>query len=122
MKISIITPSHDVRYLRDLEESILAQGYQDWEWVVVLNGPSASLRESFGFAQDKRIKVYDCPFKSDSVGRLKKYACTLATGEIIAEVDHDDMITPDCLEELARAFADRQTGFVYSNCAKLHTW
>jgi SAM-dependent methyltransferase len=50
---------------------------------------------------------------------LKKYACSLATGEVIAEVDHDDLITPDCLEELAKAFADPNIGFAYSDNAKL---
>jgi glycosyltransferase involved in cell wall biosynthesis len=116
MKISIITPTHDTRFLRELEESILANSYPDWEWIVLKNGAGCGVR---GVGEDPRIKVFDCPFESESIGRLKKYACSLATGEVIAEVDHDDMITPDCLEELSKAFGDPETGFVYSDNAKL---
>jgi O-antigen biosynthesis protein len=114
MKISIITPSHDCRYLKELEDSILAQTYKDWEWIVLLNNGA-----KYTAADDKRIRVIDSPFNSKSVGALKKYACTQASGEIIAEVDHDDLLTTDCLEEVAKAFTDKEVGFVYSMNAKL---
>jgi O-antigen biosynthesis protein len=126
MKISIITPTHDTRFLKELEETIVAQNYQDWEWIVLLNNgaeypdprPSSSPKGGLNRI-DERIKIIQCPFNSDSIGMLKKYACSLATGEIIAEVDHDDMITPDCLDELMKAFGDEEIGFVYSDSAKL---
>ena len=44
----------------------------------------------------------------------------MGTGDILVEVDHDDMITPDCLEELHNAFQDKSVGFVYSDNAVLH--
>ena len=37
----------------------------------------------------------------------------------MVEVDHDDVITPDCLAEIAKAFEDPEIGFVYSDNAKL---
>lgn len=113
MKISIITPSNNPKYLKELEDSILANTYQDWEWILLLNNGAEYS------ATDSRIRIVECPFVSDSVGALKKYACSLATGEIIAEVDHDDMITEDCLEEVNKAFEDPEIGFAYSDCAKL---
>lgn len=111
--ISIITPSHDTRYLKELEATILSQTFTDWEWIVLLNnGASYS-------STDSRIKILQSPFNSESVGLLKRYASLLAHGEIIAEVDHDDLLTSDCLEELAKAFTDPEIGFVYSDNAKL---
>jgi glycosyltransferase involved in cell wall biosynthesis len=113
MKLSIITPTHDITFLKELEASILVQTYQDWEWVILLNhGAEYS-------ATDERIKIEDCPFESDSVGLLKRIACMQTTGDIIIEVDHDDMLTPDCLEKVANAFEDPLVGFVYSINAKL---
>jgi SAM-dependent methyltransferase len=50
---------------------------------------------------------------------LKKEAFGHATGEILIEVDHDDLLTIDCLEEVGKAFADADVGFVYSNAAML---
>ena len=44
----------------------------------------------------------------------------IATGDILCEVDHDDMITPDCLEEVVKVFKKhKDVGFVYSDNAKL---
>jgi O-antigen biosynthesis protein len=115
MKISIITPTHDTKFLRELEETIMAQTYQEWEWIIMLNGGAG-----FGCAQpDDRIKIIECPFNSDSVGFLKHLACMQATGDVIAEVDHDDLLTPDCLAKVAKAFEEEGVGFVFSQNAKL---
>jgi O-antigen biosynthesis protein len=113
MKLSIITPTHDITFLKELEESILSQTYQEWEWVILLNHGAKYE------ASDPRIKIEVSPFESDSVGLLKRLACMQATGEIILEVDHDDILTPDCLEKVADAFKDPEIGFVYSKNAKL---
>jgi glycosyltransferase involved in cell wall biosynthesis len=113
MKLSIITPTHDTTFLKELEETILGQTYTDWEWVVLLNH-GAKYETT-----DPRIVIMPSPFESDSVGMLKKLACMQATGDIIVEVDHDDLITPDCLEKIADAFKDPDTGFVFSDNAKL---
>jgi len=111
--ISIFTPSHNTIYLKELELSILRQTYIDWEWIILLNG-SAKYEST-----DERIKIVEFPFKSSSVGMLKKYACSFAQGEIIVEVDHDDLLTPDCLEEISKVFENKEIGFVYSDNAKL---
>ena len=113
MKFSIITPTNNTRFLKELEETILTQTHEDWEWVVLLN--NGVYYES----TDVRIKVIEYKYRSDSVGFLKKYACSHATGDVIVEVDHDDLITPDCLSELAEAFSDPEVGFAYSDNAKL---
>jgi hypothetical protein len=65
---------------------------------------------------DPRVKVY--PFEIDvgRVGALKYYGNKHATGEILCEVDHDDLLTPDCLYEVDKAFSDNPDAvFVYSN-------
>jgi glycosyltransferase involved in cell wall biosynthesis len=113
MKFSIITPTHNTKHLKELEYSILSQIYNDWEWIILLNN-GATYK-----SLDSRVKIFTCPFESTSVGALKKYACSLATGEIIVEVDHDDMLTPDCLKELTKPYKDNEIGFVYSRDAML---
>jgi O-antigen biosynthesis protein len=45
----------------------------------------------------------------------------LGTGDILVEVDHDDILTSDCLEELKKAFQEHpECGFVYSDDATYH--
>ena len=111
--ISIVTPTHNPKYLMELWESIKNQTYTDWEWVIIVN--NGAMVE----IDDKRVRVINCPFNFKSVGFLKKYGFMEAKGEIIAEVDHDDLLTPDCLEEVAKAFEDKEIGFVFSDNAKL---
>lgn len=114
-KVSIITPSHNPKFLKELEATIYAQKYTNWEWIVLLNNGAAFTPSK----ADERVKIIECPFNSDSVGFLKRLACMQATGEVIAEVDHDDMITPDCTGKIAQAFEDENIGFVFSQNAKL---
>lgn len=113
MKISIITPTNNPVFLKELEDTILSQSYSNWEWIILLN--QGAKYE----ASDDRIKIIESPFVSDSVGFLKRLACMNATGEIIAEVDHDDLLTKDCLGKVAEAFKEDGIGFVYSRNAKL---
>ena len=113
MKFSVITPSHDPKYLKELEISLINQTYTNWEWVLVLNNGAEYE------PMNMRTKVIRCPFESKSVGKLKKFACEQATGDVIVEVDHDDMLTPNCLAELSEAYKDPEIGFVYSRDAVL---
>jgi O-antigen biosynthesis protein len=115
-KLSIITPTHDTKYLKELESSILKNDYQNWEWIVFLNNGA---EYQSGPNTDKRIRVIKSTINSTNVGAVKKQACSYATGEIIVEVDHDDLITPDCLRKVEAAFRNEKVGFVYSDNAKL---
>lgn len=114
MKLSIFTPTHNTKYLKELEQTILQQTHKDWEWVVLLN--NGAEYESI----DPRIKIYKSKQYTTSVGALKKEACSLCTGDVLVEVDHDDLLTNDCLEEVNKVFEEKQdVGFVYSDNAKL---
>lgn len=114
MKISIITPTHNRKYLKETYESIKAQDFL--EWVIVRNGEA--LKQDFSeFYKDKRVKIFDLDIHIDYIGSLKRFACSKAQGDIILELDHDDLLTPDAVEEVEKAFEDKEIGFVYSNAA-----
>jgi O-antigen biosynthesis protein len=114
MKLSIITPTHDSKFLKDLEETILNNFYREWEWIILLNN-GAEYESS-----DERIRIIQSKTNSKAVGALKKEACSYATGEVIVEIDHDDMITSNCLAMIAETFQEsKKIGFVYSDNAKL---
>jgi glycosyltransferase involved in cell wall biosynthesis len=122
MKLSIVTPTHTAKYLAELYDSILDQTYSDWEWILYLNGEILLVDLPQEILEDSRVKIYvDQPCSiSSNVGYLKNKAFHLANGDILLEVDHDDLLTPDCLAEVAKAFEeDSSIGFVYSDNAKL---
>lgn len=113
-KISIITPTHGgSKYLLELYESIKNQTYKDWQWIIVENNGG----DTFGIEkEDKRVHVYHIENQDKSVGRAKRFACQQAKGEIFLEADHDDLLTPNCLEEVQKAFdSDPEVSQVYSN-------
>lgn len=117
-KFSIITPSHkNTPYLDELYESIVSQTYQNWEWVLWLNGKFDREKLSLEIQNDERVKIYECEEENSNVGFHKNKAFHLGSGDVLVEVDHDDLLTPDCLEELNTAYQDAEVGFVFSDVA-----
>jgi glycosyltransferase involved in cell wall biosynthesis len=111
--ISVFTPSHNPRFLDECWASLRVQTVQDFEWIVVLN------QGARWECDDPRVKVHIAD-EIRGVGAAKHAACALATGDILVELDHDDVLTTDALEEIAKAFAAYpESGFVYSDGAQI---
>lgn len=111
----MFTPSHRPDYLDRCLLSLQAQTFDDWEWVVVLN-QGARWAPS---VPDGRVRVIRDDTVS-GVGAAKRRACSLASGEILVELDHDDELRSDCLEMLHDLFTSRpEVGFAYSHCAQI---
>jgi SAM-dependent methyltransferase len=108
--ISVFTPSHRPDFLPEVLESLRDQTYEDWEWIVLLNGGAK------WECDDPRVKVFTDDSGVSNVGYLKRIACSLASGQVYLELDHDDILLPDALAETARVFDEEpDVVFVYSN-------
>ena len=116
---SLITPTHNPKYISELYESIKGQTYQLWEWVIWVNGGITSENLPQEIRDDSRVRIGSTNLESSSIGQIKHLAFSIGAGDILVEVDHDDLLTPDCLEELNLAFQNEEIGFAYSNDAKL---
>jgi glycosyltransferase involved in cell wall biosynthesis len=120
LKFSIITPSHKYQiFIEELYESIINQTYQNWEWILYLNGEFKIEQLSDKIKTDNRVNIYTYYEGNTSIGFIKNKAFNLGSGDILVEVDHDDLLTENCLEELNIAFQNKEYGFVYSDNAKL---
>lgn len=109
MKISVFTPTNNASFLGYVYDSLKAQTYTDWEWIVLCNG-SATYHND-----DERVRCFHESSGIDSIGYLKRIACTHCTGDVLLELDHDDLLTPDALMECAKAFSCKDVDFAYSN-------
>jgi O-antigen biosynthesis protein len=116
MQVSLYTPSNDTRYLDAAYRSVRAQSFGDWEWIVLLNG-SASNWEPPEF--NSRVRVARAPMALRGIGALKRAACAMATGELLVEFDHDDLLRRDCLAEIVRVFEDPAIVFAYSDFSEI---
>ena len=118
MKFGIITPTHNAGRLDRLGVSIKRQTVSDWEWIIAPNN-AATAADVLAAVGDDVAKLAAYRDDTESVGELKRFACNSSTADILVEADHDDELTPDCLEYLAEAFDDDSVDFVFSNCCEI---
>jgi O-antigen biosynthesis protein len=109
--ISVFTPTHDPKYIGEALVSLRDQTYTDWEWIILCNNGAKVEMEPL----DPRIKISYDDTGNQRIGYLKHQACRRCKGDILLELDHDDMLYPTALEEVAAAFEDPTIDFVYSN-------
>ena len=119
-KISVFTPVYNtgreklLRTYRSLRE----QTYADWEWVIADDHSSdAGTRDALAeIARDYRVGVHNLAKPSGNIGELKGHLCSVASGQILLELDHDDVLTPDALAWTAAAFRRHpECGVAYTN-------
>lgn len=118
MRFSVFTPSHTIKRIDRTIRSLQAQSFKDFEWIICLNGEAlnsqAELTEKIGKAKIK-YKILRHEESTDKIGLLKKACCENADGEILVELDHDDELSPDCLEEIHLHDIKNNSDFYYSD-------
>ncbi len=119
-EISILTPVYntDKTFLVAMIESVLAQTYSGWELCIAdgsdREGYVKEILEEYE-KKDKRIKV---KFLSENRGIAgnSNEALSIATGDFIALLDHDDLLPPFALFEVLNILQDnRDADFIYSD-------
>lgn len=123
--LSVVTTAYKSahRILRPYT-SLRAQTYNNWEWIVVVDDDS----EDGNFtlitelaARDIRIRACRQTHHSGSIGTMKAMGNSLARGQWILELDHDDDIVPELLDWVVRAARDHpDVGFIYSDFTEMH--
>ena len=115
-RVTVFTPSHRPRFLDDCYRALVAQTRTDWEWVVALNG-GARWRPP---VDDSRVRLVIADDLA-GVGAVKQLACSVALGEFLVELDHDDLLARDAFEAVVDAFdANPDAGLVYTDHAQIH--
>ena len=98
-KISVIMSVYNgEKYLREAIESILAQTFTDFEFVIVNDGSTDNSLEIIQSYDDERIKIIN---NEKNIGLTKSLnkALKVARGEYIARQDADDISLPNRFEE-----------------------
>ena len=124
MKFSIITPEHSLKnaqYLWELFGCITNQTYDNWEWVLYLNNGFKADYLPEAIKLHPQVSLFEDPETLENVGEIKNKAFFRGVGDILVEVDHDDLISENCLEQLYKNFTENpDVGFVYSNSLTYH--
>jgi GT2 family glycosyltransferase len=121
---SIILPVFNVeeRWLRKAIDSILVQAYPGWELCIADDASSrAHVRQVLEEyeARDQRIKVI---YRTENghISAASNSALSIAKGEFVCLMDHDDEISPDALYRFAEALnASPDTDMLFSDEDKI---
>jgi O-antigen biosynthesis protein len=124
--ISVITPVFDtpVQRLEEAIESVLAQAYENWELLLIDDGSSAAdLRRALPLlaARDRRIILKSLE-RHEGISAASNQGLTLARGDWVTFLDHDDVLEPDALFQMVRLLqAHPNADVIYSDEDKLGT-
>jgi O-antigen biosynthesis protein len=119
-QFSIVTPVYEppLDVLKDTIASVLAQEHEDWEWILVDDAsPSPEVRRVISDAagEDARIRLVERETNGHIVAASND-GVAAARGEFLVFLDHDDLLTPDALEQMARAIAaEPEADYLYSD-------
>ena len=105
MKVSIIMCSYNCSdFIGKAIQCILDQTYQDWELIISDDkSPDNSIEIIEPFLKDKRIKLFKQE-KNLGYVRNKNFALQQATGDLVTQLDSDDLCPPDRIEKQANVF------------------
>lgn len=124
-RFSVCTPTHNLRHIEETWRSLKAQTFEDWEWVVAVNHETgddnvihAMISIIVEMCDDLRVRAIPDLSPGIGVGLHKHEAFMAGTGDILVELDHDDLLAEGALETLDKTFRRfPDVGFVYSDGA-----
>ena len=117
-KISIVVPMYNtpVDFLEELLDSVQNQTYTNWELCLADAGTdtAAGKAAQARAKQDERIR-YKKLDKNDGIAGNTNQGFEMSSGEYIALLDHDDILHPCALWYAAKAIAEQQADFIYTD-------
>ncbi len=120
-KVSIVTPVFNAEnYIIDTINSVLNQNYENWEWLIT---DDCSTDLSYDICQsyakkDPRINVNRLE-SNKGAGPARNLSIQLASGDVIAFLDADDLWDSTFLEKSIQFMSENNAAIVYSSYRRL---
>lgn len=121
--ISVLVPVYNVSpdLLKDCLDSVIDQSYENWELCVVddCSTNQETLEALKRYENNPKIKL---EYRSENghISRCTNRALSLATGDFVALLDCDDVLSPDALLEVVNALnVNPEALFIYSDEDKI---
>ncbi len=124
--ISITVPAYQtpVEFLRQMIESLISQTYTEWELCIANASPdSEEMQRILADYSAKDSRVRFCNLKENlGIAENTNRAFSMARGEFIGLLDHDDLLAPNALYEIVNALQDHpQADALYTDEDKVTT-
>ena len=120
---SILVPVYNtpIPYLREMLDSVRNQTYQKWQLCIANANPEneevARILNQY-IEMDKRIQVVNVP-ENLGIAQNTNKALSIAKGDYIGLLDHDDMLAVDALFEAAKTVNDENADVIYTDEDKI---
>jgi glycosyltransferase involved in cell wall biosynthesis len=119
-KVSIVTPSfNQAPYLEETIRSVLGQGYQNLEYLIIDGGSTDGSQEIIKRYAD-RLAYWVSERDRGQTHAVRK-GFDRAQGEILAWVNSDDLLLPGAVATAARVLSRQGSGAAYGNRLRLDT-
>lgn len=115
--ISLIVPVYNIerRWLEATIESVRRQTYPHWQLCIADDG--SSNQETLDYLRqqhDERIQILFLN-TNHGIAVASNTALSLARGEFVGFLDHDDELAPDALQQVAHIIIDSEPDLIYSD-------
>ena len=123
-KISIIMPVYNVEkgWLEKALKSVFSQLYSNWELCISDDASTKKhIKETLlKYRDNKKVKIKFLG-KNKGISEASNQALSLATGEFVGFLDHDDELSPDALYENVKLLNKHpEADFIYSDEDKIN--
>ncbi len=110
IRFSLLVPVYQTPepYFREMIASVRAQTYENWELILADASPTETLRLLAEEPCDPRIHYFKLK-ENKGISANSNEALSHAAGAYTGLLDHDDVLTPDALYEMARAIEESKS-------------
>jgi len=121
--ISVIMPVYNAdKYLQESIESVLAQSYENYEFIIIDDGSTDRSMDIIKKFKDSRIKCVSNEKNSGIVYTLNK-GLSISNGEFIARIDADDICCIDRFEtQVAFLIKKKDIGLCSGHVIKINAF
>lgn len=114
VSISLVVPTFETKpvYLTALIDSVLAQSWGSWQLILADASQSDTVEKTVALYEDERIQ-YVRLNSNDGISANTNAAIAYAQGDYVGLLDHDDLLTPDALYEMAAAIQETPDAVLY---------
>lgn len=124
--ISIAVPAYQtpVEFLKQMIESLISQTYPEWELCIANASPdNEEMQRVLADYSAKDSRVRFCNLKENlGIAENTNRAFSMAKGEFMGLLDHDDLLAPNALYEIVQALQDHpQADTLYTDEDKVTT-
>ncbi len=128
-RVSVIVPFLDtpLPFFREAVESVFAQGFGDWELLLVNDGSGAEatrFAEALASEHPARLRILTHPGgRNRGVAASRTLGLEHSRGELIACLDSDDVWHPEKLEEQVRILdSSPHVDMIFGRSLYWHSW